>query len=561
MKKQITLYILLWLIVASVNLLAQPILSVSESKKLVEKTYLLTDRDIYCVDEKINFSAINISSPELREPEWSTVLYLELITPDGQLIARRKCAYDKDGASGTIKIPTGTLTGNYYLRAYTRWMRDFSPYDYFYKLVTVINPFRPESLESSNISNVQNNTNASQSLDSIKVGLVSGSLKLSANEQANFSLRIDEPDLMDNKYALSVVPSGSGSLITPEIRKTRDFEFSPDFIPETRGLSISGRVVSENDSIPMPYTLVGLTVFKESPEILNVRTNEKGQFYFDLSKLNGEFEIFISAKADVDKKPLILVDNDFSNAPVNLLFVPLSLSIETKELYQKLAFSSQIHTLYRQQLVNEITEDSVETRAFYGEPEFVLKLADYVSLPSISEYFYELVPSVRLKRDGKVNTLKVLGNYPELAIYDPLVLLDMVPIFDADKILALDPERVTRIEVMTVPYIRGDIVFGGIISLFSKKGDMAGINLPENGRFINYSMFSKSQPTDPQRLDKHIPDVNNCLYWNESLNPDKSGRFSFSFNTGNNRGQYCILLQSVTPEGKRKVVRIPISIE
>lgn len=107
---------------------AQPIISASESGMLVEKTGLCTDRSVYCVDEPILFSAYNLSSSELRKVNWSNVLYVELIAPDGQVIARKKCAYGNDGATGTLVVPAGTLTGNYYLRAYTRWMRDFSPY-------------------------------------------------------------------------------------------------------------------------------------------------------------------------------------------------------------------------------------------------------------------------------------------------------------------------------------------------------------------------------------------------------------------------------------------------
>lgn len=562
MKKQYLIYLFLCLMtgVAS-NSIAQPVLSVSESKKLVEKTCLITDRDIYCVDELINFTAINLSSPELRKAEWSSVLYIELITPDGQLVARRKCAYDKDGTSGAIKIPTGTITGNYYLRAYTRWMRDFSPYSFYYKQITVVNPFRTEMLESSGVTDKMIKTPDFSSTDSLKVQLAAGKMKLSGNEQASYFIQINEPDLKMNKYSVSVVPAGSVLLTTSEFQAANDIQFTPDFIPETRGLSISGRVVSENDSIPLKYSLVGLTVFKESPEMLNVRTNENGQFFFDLSKLQGEFEIFISAKAEGDKKPLILVDNDFSNTAVSLPFIPLNLSLTSKELYQKLAFTSQIHTLFQQQFQQETNTSTTSNAAFYGEPEFVLKLADYVSLPSMSEYFYELVPSVRLKREGKVNTLKVLGNYPELSIYDPLILLDMVPIFDVDKLLTLDPDRINRIEVMTVPYVRGDIIFGGIISLFSEKGDMAGINLPESGRFINYSMFSKNQSSEAKISDKHFPDLNNCLFWNGIVNPDNSGKLDISFNSGNNSGQFWILIQSVNEQGKRKIARIPILIK
>ena len=121
---------------------AQPVITASDAIQLAEKTVLFTDRETYVVDEDILFSAFNVSSPVLRNADWSNVLYVELIAPDGEAFAQRKFAFSQDGTTGTLRIPTSVLTGNYYLRAYTRWMRDYSPYNYFYKLVSVINPFR-----------------------------------------------------------------------------------------------------------------------------------------------------------------------------------------------------------------------------------------------------------------------------------------------------------------------------------------------------------------------------------------------------------------------------------
>ena len=126
----------------------QLVVSSETAKNLVEKTALLTDREIYCVDEKIHFSAVNLSSSELKRVEWSNVLYVELTAPDGQVVTRRKYSYSKDGSTGSLTIPTGTLSGNYYLRAYTKWMRDYSPLNFYYKPVTVINPYRAELLEA-----------------------------------------------------------------------------------------------------------------------------------------------------------------------------------------------------------------------------------------------------------------------------------------------------------------------------------------------------------------------------------------------------------------------------
>ena len=538
----------------------QPAVSAEKAKMLVEKVSMVTDREIYCVDEQILFSAFNLSSEQLRKAEWSTVLYVELIAPDGQIIVRRKCVYNKNGASGMLQIPTNTLTGNYYLRAYTRWMRDFSPYSYYYKLVTVINPFRPELLEPS-IGAVLDKLKMQQSLaNNSDLKLEPDRNNYGKREQVNLKIKFNDGSISD-KWTASVIPSGLETSLIPDIKNLQELKFSPDFIPETRGLSISGRVVNEVDSIPIPYTLVGLTVFKDQPEIRNIRTNDKGQFFFDLSNLIGEYEIFISAKADENKKPLILVDNDFTTSRIELPFVSVDMSQNSKNLYQSLIFTSQMQSLYRQQKVKDELKPFTPDSSFYGKSDFVLKLSDYVALSSVKEYFYELVPSVRVKHDGEGVGLRVLGAYSDLAIYEPLVLVDMVPIFDIEKILALQPDKIDRIEVVTMPYVRGDIVFGGIVSLFSKKGDLAGIDLPTAGRFITYNMLgSDVAPEYPSLSNSHIPNVRNCLYWNPSVKPDQSGTAELSFNTGDNTGDFIIVLKGIGKNGDTQTAISKITV-
>ena len=537
---------------------AQPKIGVNEANQLVEKVALFSDRETYVVNEDILFSAFNLSLPELRKSDWSNVLYVELISPDGDPISRGKYVFSRDGATGALRIPSGALTGNYYLRAYTRWMRDYSPYNYFYKMITVINPFRGELLEPHGISshemasvitgdsahfNIKTNKKIYQKRDQVN-------LDISGSSFANYV----------DRFVVSVIPKGTENQLISEFKGKTDQKFSPDFIPETRGLSISGKVVNAADSVPMPFTLVGLTIFKENPENQNVLTNEKGQFFFDLSKLKGEYEIFISAKSN--ENPLILVDNDFSTQKIELPYVPVNLSEKSRKLYQSLAFNSQMQTLYMQQKVESEMKSFSSDSSFYGKPDFVLRLDKYIALPSVRDYIYELMPQLGIRHEGKKTTLKMLGVYSDLAIHDPLILVDMVPVFDIDRVLELQPDKIERIELVTIPYVRGDIVFGGIVSFFSKKGDLAGIDLPSVGRFITYDMLNRNWIENaPDAQNQRIPDLRNCLYWNPDLKLKGTEPSKISFNTGDSAGDYLIVVRGIDREGKVKIATEEITVE
>ena len=553
------LVFVLALVCWSETLKAQPKIEVNEANQLVEKITLLTDRETYAVNEDVLFSAFSVSSPALRKADWSNILYVELIAPNGEAFARKKYVFSQDGTTGALRIPSSVLTGNYYLRAYTRWMRDYSPYNYFYKMITVINPFRGELLEPR-----ENSGNETLS-EPPTVNSADFNLKTTKkifNKREQVSLEVSFASVADyaGKLVVSVIPKGTENQLIPKLADQKDQKFSPDFIPETRGLSISGKVVNAADSVPMPFTLVGLTIFKENPENQNVLTNENGQFFFDLSKLKGEYEIFISAKST--ENPLILVDNDFSTQKIELPYVSVDLSKESKKRYQSLTFNSQMQTLYQQQKVESELKSFSSDSSFYGKPDFVLKLNKYIAMPGLKDYIYELIPQLGIRHEGKRTTLKVLGVYSDLAIHDPLVLVDMVPIFDIDRVLELQPDKIERIEVVTVPYVRGDISFGGIVSLFSKKGDLAGIDLPSVGRFITYDMLSREFATKaPDTKNQRIPDLRNCLYWNPELKLKGTQPSKISFNTGDCAGDYLIVVQGIDRTGKVKMVSEEIKVE
>jgi hypothetical protein len=215
----------------------------------------------------------------------------------------------------------------------------------------------------------------------------------------------------------------------------------------------------------------------------------------------------------------------------------------------------------QQKLETELKSFSSDS-SFYGKPDFVLKLDKYIAMPGLKDYIYELIPQLGIRHEGKRTTLKVLGVYSDLAIHEPLVLVDMVPIFDIDRILELQPDKIERIEVVTVPYVRGDIIFGGIVSLFSKKGDLAGIDLPSVGRFITYDMLSREFATKvPDTKNLRIPDLRNCLYWNPDLKLKGTEPAKISFNTGDSAGNYLIVVRGMDQTGRVKIATEEITVE
>jgi hypothetical protein len=87
--------------------------------------------------------------------------------------------------------------------------------------------------------------------------------------------------------------------------------------------------------------------------------------------------------------------------------------------------------------------------------------------------------------------------------------VDFIPIPHAETVLSLVPDQIEYIDVINAIYIRGSNNYGGIISLISKKGDLAGIKLPEGSSIVSY------HPLQISEEEWFRPPVN--LRWNSSV--------------------------------------------
>lgn len=536
-----------------------------ETDQLAEKVVLATDREIYCVDDEIFLSAFNVSPGKIRNVGWSNVLYVELTDNKGTAIVQEKLPFQATGASGGIKIPNWLLTGNYYLRAYTRWMRNYPVESYAYKRLTILNPYRSELLEDYAEKSTAKNTSKFVPAASAAILVNPEKSLFVEREQVNVEISVAGNADLNGKYAVSVIPKGAEVRQIFHQQELSHNGFVPGLIPETRGVSVSGKIINETDSLPMAFTLVGLTILGEHPENLNIMTDEKGRFFFDLRDRKGEGEIFISARSGAkNRQPVILIDNDFSKRATELPFVPVDFSGEAKALYRTLMLNTQIAQKYASKEDSIVAKPKMtgSEKIFYGDPEFVVRLDDFIPLPTVQDYFLELIHNAKVRKEEGKHVLKVINKYGLIEPYEPLILLDMVTVFDLDKILELKPEKIERIEIITSEFIRGNITYGGIVSFISKKNDMAGIDLPASGRFVSYRMFDDSRPLlKPEIKSPQIPDMRNCLYWNPELQIKSGESQRITFSSGDNYGSYLVVVQGVDQSGILNVTTREITIK
>lgn len=97
-----------------------------------EKVYLHTDKNTLIAGDSLRFSAYVTLGSFLNYSQASQTLQVELVDENQTIVSSQILLLDKGKSNGTIGIPKKIPEGNYQLRAYTHWMKNFDS-EFFYK--------------------------------------------------------------------------------------------------------------------------------------------------------------------------------------------------------------------------------------------------------------------------------------------------------------------------------------------------------------------------------------------------------------------------------------------
>ena len=127
-----------------------------DSLKIVEKVYLHIDRDCYIPGDDIWFKAYLIDASDRLLSNHSNNLHVELISPTSKIIDSRIIRLFEGMGNGDFRLPEKLKSGQYQLRAYTNYMRNFDDKVFFNKDITVINSTDNVNAFSDNTKYINN---------------------------------------------------------------------------------------------------------------------------------------------------------------------------------------------------------------------------------------------------------------------------------------------------------------------------------------------------------------------------------------------------------------------
>jgi len=337
------------------------------------------------------------------------------------------------------------------------------------------------------------------------------------------------------------------------------------YIPENQSHIITGKITNEATGKPVQGVVVYLSVPGRRVQLYGCKSNVDGIVHFEMKDFYGPSQIVLQTDTKKDSIYHLQIFSPFSEEFSNVSLPALTVSENNRENLEDENLHMEISNAYHSGEMQKLAAISIDTLPFYYKPYTTYLLDNYTRFTTMEEVLREYVLELNVSRRDKNYHIKtfnapgyaLLNQQPSQRMFDndPLVLLDGVPVFDINKIIAYDPLKVQKLEIVASRYIWGPIVADGIASFTTYKGDLPGYSLNPHDVILDYDglqkqrIFYSPDYSNEKAIQSRIPDFRDVLYWSPDVNTDANGKGKISFYTGDIPGKYLVEVQGISANG------------
>ena len=497
----------------------------SAAAGLVERTYVCTDRHSYVAGEDVFCSVFCFDGGSGSLSDFSSVAYVELISPEGSAVRVKMALQDGRGA-GRLRLPSTLPTGNYRLIAYTALNRNEEDMDYFRgsRVISVYNTLSA-SRQDSVVPDGDAATAAVEGKGRPYGAAAPAGLDLEQRGDSLF-LRNSGTECLDFCLSLSISdalpdPEGPGLADFLEARSgdratlRTDAELS---IPEYEGEIVSIRV-------PAMYS--GVTAVLSGPglrnDIYSSTVDSTGLVSFYTGNIYGDRDLVFELNSrDVNDDFSLEVLSPFASPELDRDGVPeLHLNGSVAEDLKRRSVAMQISRHFG---IDEYM-DSLQLRPdllFKGGTMTVYEMDDYTRFPTMRETIVEYVREVHIRRQDGEPVLKIVPgksfeSYSSMLGGNALVLVDGVPVSEHGRVLDLNPALLRRICIYPYDVSTGSCIYSGVVNFISFRGDMAGLQFPGRVRILDFHGVTFPVTVGAAEEDSLSPDYRYTRIWQPLL--------------------------------------------
>jgi hypothetical protein len=561
----------------------------SEIQNFKEELFVRTDRDLYITGEKVWLKVYTLNGLTHSPYDLSKVVYLELLDKNNFPLKQIKIKTDNASGSSNFVLPDNISSGNYILRAYTNWMKNFPTDQFFYKTISVINPF--ESINHLNLP-IGSDTITSGSdnmlhfiiadADNSAIRVKGQSFPAESNKQINYSITLEKPiyssgekikmkisatDMVGNPVKTDLSVSVAKSSVANSNKLTSFYCFNKgnniikrvdgqDNLAELEGHLISGYMRLKTTDEPLKKTALSLSFVGKTARCQFGVTDDNGEFNFVI-KESGLNEIVIQPLSPDIVGYYIELNQPFSNSFSKFKSAAFYLDSSKINEINKAIVGMQINNIYEPFRQSSTYESKIIIPDFYGMPENSIKMADYIELTSLREVVKEIIPNVYTQKQNGKYYFKLINKFRGQPFENkPLILVDGVPVYNFEKVLSINSKEIERADIINTRYFFAENIFDGIVSFITKKGNLSVMEFDNSifrqvyeGCQVSDNFYSPDYSSGVIKNNR-IPDYRNTLYWKPDVQTGKNGSAEVIFFTSDEIADFTIVVEGITSDGK-----------
>lgn len=538
-----------------------------------EKIYAHTDKSVYVAGEILWFKLYTVDAASNHLSGLSKIAYVEVIDSLGKQMAAAKTGLHNGTGNGSVLLSPSMSSGNYKLRAYTVWMKNGSPNDFYEKDITLINiqkltlNERGKMEDKHSVPGPQNGTSSNSierhNSDTLALTMTDEHPEYNKREKVTLSISasnlesgFDSAFLSLSVYRIdSLQPADEDRIekhlfAEPQAGTDKNSRFV--FAPEYSGSIITGKVLDRNGQ-SQAYASAYLSVPGKGTQFYPATSDANGDIRWETKDFYGSSQLVVQTKEDSGY--IIRIDTPFSRSFSASPFPRFMLPYHCPNTLSEHSISMQVSHIYSESRLEQYELPVTDTLPFYATANKTYRLDDFTRFNTMEEVMREYVALANVTRRKGDFHLPVFNEATQkMFTDDPLVLLDGVPYFNLNRFMSLDPLKIRKLDVVFRRFFYGSAMFDGILNWQSYDGALAETSLEPNALVVDYDglalrreFYSPSYETDVQR-NSHLPDFRNVLYWNpDIILKDKQ---SLSFYTSDLPGTYIAVIQGISQSGK-----------
>lgn len=523
-----------------------------------EKIVLNTDKQWYYPGESIWVAVNTFDACGDTLAELSAVAYVELLSPGGTAAKQVKLKVDHALGQGSLTIDGNLASGRYTVVAYTSWMKNLGATTFARKPVYIVNPVKPGMINTAYSNDSVESVNSEVTLQTDKK-VYSRRDKVNVNYAVTGAQRV-----LLSVYKLDALEKGANKIHMSNIGNACNGVGKKQYPFEYRGQVVTGKIIDPATQQPVS----GIRGYLSAPDFPKhfhtAISDSSGTITFFIGDMSGETGLVLKTASPDQKQYLIELNNPFAGTVDVLPTVTGENIFESKaDVIDDAMVSAQVQQLFWEDTVQHQMPESDVLNYFYGRPDAVYHMKEYVQFNTVEEILREYVYLVNVrKRRGKVFPVVLNALTRKPYSQPPLILVNGVPIFDVDEFMSMNADDFETIAVVgrrftfTNPEIYGviDVRLNKKLEDYGRNSQVVDYHGTEVKHFAHLNYDS-----DAKRRDRR-PDFRNVLYWNPSIDI-RHANGSVDFFTSDLTGKFMVVMQIISPEGKISISNTTFEVQ